>query len=182
LQLTALTEQIVAELKRHPDASHPDFASGLEHWKQGLRDAYLWAENGEPLCIQWLFTKKDDGTLRHLSFWGNMYPNIQGDTGDSGQVEKLWTFSTVRQRGVATLFEYALFEQARARSLRTLFTHIGEANAAARRWADKTGWQAFGTIERLSFDLPRIRNMNSSVCVHRTGPVPPIPLETDPPR
>ncbi len=171
VSLTPLTGDTVGALRDHPDATQPDFASGLEFWNHGLRDAYLWSEQGQPLCMQWLLTNKDDEVLRGLPFWGSMYPRIEPD---SGQVEKLWTFSTARAKGVATQFEYALFAQARARGLRRLFTHIGESNAPARRWADKTGWEAFGTIDRFTFDLPRIRNLDSSVCLHRTGPVSPV--------
>src|ERR1051326_1350613 len=168
VELTPLTEHIIARLKAHPDAALPDLRSGLEFWDAGLRDGYVWLADDQPLCMQWLLTERDNVALSQLPFWGNMYPPLSPGL---GQVEKLWTFSGTRKKGVATLFEYALFEQARRRGIKTLLTHIGEGNVAARGWADKTGWEAFGTIDRYSFDLPRIRDMDSTICVHSVGPV-----------
>src|SRR5947207_10158540 len=70
-----------------------------------------------------------------------------------GQVENLYAFSTARRRGVATQFEYALYHEARRVGLRELVTHIHEANAAARGWAERTGWRPYGTITRYQLDV-----------------------------
>ncbi|MGH7229404.1 MAG: GNAT family N-acetyltransferase [Nitrospiraceae bacterium] len=170
VHLTPVTDTVRARLQAHPDYHEPGFIGGSSFWEHQLPDAYVWLENDQLLCFQCLLTKKDN-PLRDLPGWGVLYPPLETDV---GQVEKLWTFSSERHRGVAVRFEYALFEEARRRGLRTLLTHIAETNAAARHWADKTGWQAFGTFVQYAFDFPGVRNQGFSIAVHRTGAVPPV--------
>ena len=93
-----------------------------------------------------------------------MYPPLQGGW---GQVENLFAFSTARRRGVATQFEYALYRVARDLGLSGLITHIAEGNQAARGWADRSGWQAYGVIVRYGVDLPLIRSR--PLYLHRVG-------------
>jgi len=104
----------------------------------------------QPLCIQWLLTDTDRPRLRTLDEWAGMYPPLVANV---GQVENLYAFSTARRRGVATQFEYALYHEARRVGLRELVTHIHEANAAARGWAERTGWRPYGTITRYQLDV-----------------------------
>ena len=164
IQLTALTDELVAQLRGHPDYAQDAFASGLDFWTFGVRGGFVWYENGQPLCSQWLLGETDTATLRTHSPWGGMYPPLPAGT---AQVEKLWTFSTARQRGIASRFAAAMFDEARRRGVRTLITHIHEANEAARSWAQKTGWTAYGTIVRYTFDAPLVRSLNINVCAHR---------------
>jgi len=79
-----------------------------------------------------------------------MYPPLVANV---GQVENLYAFSTARRKGVATQFEYALYHEARRAGLRELVTHIHEANAAARGWAERTGWRPYGAITRYQLDV-----------------------------
>jgi GNAT superfamily N-acetyltransferase len=162
--LTPLSDGLVAYLKKHPDYAQVDFSSGLAFWEHGLRRAFLWIVDEQPLCIQWMFDAHDNAALRRLPVWANMYPPIPPG---SAQVEKLWTFSTARQKGIATRFAAAMFAEARRRGFRELLTHIHEANAPARMWAQKTGWEAYGTITRYGVDLPGLRSPHISVSTHR---------------
>ncbi len=64
--------------------------------------------------------------------------------------------------------------------LRHLVTHIHEANAAARGWADRTGWRRYGTITRYQIDLPALRTWG--VYLHRhDDPAPTTPVVLGPP-
>src|SRR6185436_11505468 len=56
VELTPLTAETLAQLRQHPDVAQPDLASGLDLWNRGLRGAFVWLEDGAPLCMQWLFT------------------------------------------------------------------------------------------------------------------------------
>jgi hypothetical protein len=108
--------------------------------------------------------------LRELPLWGSMYPPLPARV---GQVEKLWTFSTQRRRGVASQFAQLMFNEAQRAGLVTLRTHIHEQNGAARTWAQRTGWAEVGTIERYQLDVRGFRGPDSAVCVHRREQVVP---------
>jgi GNAT superfamily N-acetyltransferase len=164
VRLTPLTGELVARLRTHPDHAQEAFASGLEFWTLGARGGFVWYEDGEPLCFQWLLGDADIAALRARSPWASMYPPLAGHT---AQLEKLWTFSTARKRGVASRFALAMFDEAKRRGFRRLITHIHETNDAARSWAQKTGWSAYGTIVRYTLDAPVARECNMNVCAHR---------------
>jgi hypothetical protein len=168
VELTPLSPGVVALLHNHPDSAEDAFASGLEFWDLGVRDGFVWLDGGQPLCFQWLLSARDTATLRARSAWANMYPPLDDGT---GQLEKLWTFSTARKKGVASRFALAMFAEARRRGYGALVTHIHESNEAARSWALRTGWTAYGMIERYSFDIPVVRDLNLSVCAHRRDEV-----------
>lgn len=162
--LTSVTDQLIAELRRHPDADQNQLQSGFRFWGHGLRRAFVWCSGDGPLCIQWLLTGSDSTLLQSLPGWAGMYhPLPRG----YGQVENLFTFSTARRKGVARRFEYMLYDEARRLGLSGLYTHIHARNRAARAWAERTEWHAFGTIRRYTFDVPGLRAV--SCCVHRTG-------------
>jgi GNAT superfamily N-acetyltransferase len=164
VRLTPLDDALVARLRGHPDYAQEAFASGLDFWALGIKGGLVWLEDGEPLCFQYLLANEDVAVLRERSHWAFMYPPLDAGT---GQLEKLWTFSTARKKGVASRYALAMFAEARAAGYRTLITHIHESNEAARSWAQRTGWRQYGTIVRYQFDLPVIRRFNLSVCAHR---------------
>ena len=157
VELQPLTDDIVDEIRRHPDHGADQVRSGLKFWDHGLRGAFIWMIDGAPACMQWLLTSDDQPLLRSLNTWGAMYVPLPPDC---GQVENLYAFTTARRKGVATQFEYALFEKARGAGLTRLVTHIHEANTAARGWADRTGWQAYGVITRYRLDVPGLRSLS----------------------
>ena len=163
VRLTPLNDELVAGLRSHPDHAQEAFASGLAFWDYGIHSGFVWREEGESLCFQWLLSETDVAKLRARSPWANMYPPLPPGT---AQLEKLWTFSTARKKGIASRFALAMFDEARRRGIRTLVTHIHEANEAARSWAQKTGWRAYGSIERFDFDVPVVRKLNFSICAH----------------
>lgn len=173
VHLTPLTEGMVDRLRGHADHEANQLRSGLRFWDHGLRHAYLWMAGDDPLCVQWLLTPDDEPRMRTLPVWSGMYPPLSPGC---GQVENLYTFSGVRRKGVATQFEHALFQLARRAGLTYLTTHIHEGNAAARAWADRTGWEAFGSITRVHVDLPWMRTR--SLCVHDVAPLPAIRLRS----
>jgi GNAT superfamily N-acetyltransferase len=161
VHLTPVTDDIIRTLRQHPDHAEHQLRSGFRFWDRGLRRAYVWMDREQPLCIQWLLTGADRARLRTLDEWAGMYPPLVSHV---GQVENLFAFSTARRRGVATQFEYALYDEARRAGLRELVTHIHDANAAARSWAERTGWHPFGTITRYQLDVRGLRAY--AVCVH----------------
>jgi GNAT superfamily N-acetyltransferase len=169
VMLTPLNDAIVARLRCHPDRDANQLKSGLRFWDHGLRTAFIWLSDDEPVCIQWLLTADDESRVRTLADWAGMYTPLHAGC---GQVENLYTFSTARRKGAATMFEYALFQRARDLGLQHLLTHVHEANAPARAWADRTGWRPVGHITRVHVDLPAARSR--SVFIHDTVPVQPV--------
>jgi GNAT superfamily N-acetyltransferase len=154
VQLTLMTDEIMDLVAAHADRAENQVLSALKFWDRGLRHAFIWMERGVPLCMQWLLTRADGPRLRALVDWAGMYPPLPPGY---GQVENLFAFSSAREKGVATRFEYALYHEARRIGLRRLVTHIHEANTAARGWADRTGWRRYGTITRYQIDVPGLR-------------------------
>ena len=164
VRLSPVTDDVIRTLRAHPDLSENQLTSGLRFWDHGLRRAYIWMGQEGPRCIQWLLTSMDNSRLRTLPDWAGMYPPLPPGV---GQVENLFTFSSGRRRGVATQFEDALYEEARMAGLRHLITHISEPNTAARGWAARTGWRAYGTIIQCQLHLPGGRAR--SVFLHRNN-------------
>jgi GNAT superfamily N-acetyltransferase len=162
--LKPITDRFIQCLETHVDRDQNQLRSGLRFWEHGLRRAYVWRDESGPLCMQWLLTKPDNALLRTLPEWAGMYPPLQDGW---GQVENLFAFSTARRKGVATQFEYALYHVARDLGLSGLITHIAEGNQAARGWADRAGWQAYGVIVRYRVDLPVLRTL--PLYLHRVG-------------
>lgn len=154
VRLVPVTDYLMRSLRTHHDRDAEQLKSGFRFWDHGLRRAYVWIGGGEPLCIQWLLLESDIDRLHTLGMWAGMYAPLPPRC---GQVENLFAFSGARRKGVATHYEYALYARARRMGLSHLITHIHEGNAAARGWADRTGWRAYGVITRYSFDVPGLR-------------------------
>lgn len=152
--LTPVTDAIIETFRQHPDREQNQLRSGFRFWEHGLRRAFTWLDDDGPLCVQWLLTEQDNDRLRELPHWSGMYPPIP--TG-YGQVENLYAFSTVRRKGVASQFEFLLYERAKQMNLSTLITHIHADNTAARGWATRTGWSEYGMIRRYTLDAPGMR-------------------------
>src|ERR1041384_6247275 len=74
VRLTRVTDEVIAQLRAHPEAAENQLKSGLRFWEHGLRRAYIWMDDHEPLCIQWLLTHTDHMALRSLPEWAGMYP------------------------------------------------------------------------------------------------------------
>ncbi len=163
--LVPVTDEHIASLRAHADREQNQLVSGFRFWDLGLRRALLWLDAGEPVCIQWLLTPEDNPALRALPEWAGLYLPLSPGT---GQVENLFTFSSARRRGAATMFEYALYRVAAAAGLRRLVTHIAASNDAANAWARKTGWVVSGSISRWTVDARGIRRL--PVCLHREAP------------
>jgi hypothetical protein len=161
--LTPVTDTIISELRNHPDREQNQLQSGFRFWDHGLKRAFVWLDEEGPLCVQWLLTERDNDRLLHLPKWSGMYPPIPKGY---GQVENLYTFSTARRKGVASQFEFMMYEQAKRLELSVLVTHIHAGNTAAHGWAERTGWRPYGTIRRYTFDAPGVRER--AVYVHRT--------------
>jgi hypothetical protein len=60
-----------------------------------------------------------------------------------------------------------MYEEARRAGLGEIITHIHESNTAACGWAERTGWQSYGTITRYHADVPGLRNRG--FFLHRTS-------------
>ncbi len=150
VKLTHLDARIIEELRSHPDKGQNQLVSGLNWWDRGLHRAWIWRNEDGPLCLQWLLLPGDIRRVGSLGPWAGMYPPL--DEG-CGQVENLFAFSSARQKGVATRFEYALFHAARRLGIRRLLTHIHAGNRPAHLWAEKTGWTPYGTIVRYELNL-----------------------------
>src|SRR5437870_6609893 len=64
VHLTPVTDAIIGALRRHPDHAENQLTSGFRFWDRGLRRAYVWMDQEQPLCIQWLLTDADRPRLR----------------------------------------------------------------------------------------------------------------------
>lgn len=164
-RLMPVTEDIITQLRSHPDHNQNHLRSGLNFWDHGFRHAYVWLGSEGPLCIEWLLTEADNDRLRTLPNWAGMYRPLSAG---QGQLENLFTFSNVRRRGIATQFAYGMYEVARRAGLRDLVTHIYEKNQPANAWAQRTGWRSDGCITRYQLDFPGLRA--SPMYVHRQNP------------
>jgi ribosomal protein S18 acetylase RimI-like enzyme len=182
IRLTPVTAEIIAQLRAHPDAAHAAFASGLDFWDMGVRNGFVWFENGEPLCFQWQLTESDAAALRTRSDWSTLYPTLGPGV---AQREKLWTFSAARRRGLASRFAAAMLAEARRQGITTLVTHVSAENAPALTLVEKSGWKRCGSIVRYEFDLPLFRSFKWSAAVHsrsRAAAAPVAPATLQPQR
>lgn len=148
--LAPVDDAVIARLRQHADREENQLVSGFRFWEAGFRQAFIWEGDSGPMCMQWLLTAQDNAALRRLPWWSGMYPPLAEGT---GQVENLFTFRDARRRGIATSFEIGMFHQAAALGLRRLFTHVHESNEATHRWAKKTGWTAYGSINKYDCSL-----------------------------
>jgi hypothetical protein len=163
VRLTLIDDAVLAGLREHADAGDLACSSGLKFRELGMLDGFAWIAGGEPLCSMWLLTERDNAALAAMPEWADMYPPL---TAGVGQVEKIWTYSNARQKGVATRFAYGLFDEARRRGLRTLTVHIADFNQPALLWAVRSGWSVSGTITRYHLDVPGIRRFLPTVAFH----------------
>ena len=163
-ELTPVTDEIIGQLRRHPDHDQNQLRSGLRWWDQGLRRAYIWIEAEGPLCVQWLVTREDTAKLKSLGEWASMYPPLPEGR---GQVENLFAFRNTRRPGVGVLFLHGTYQVQRRAGLREVITHIAEENTAARSLSERTGWLRYGTVTRFQVGLPGLRGL--IVCLHGVG-------------
>jgi hypothetical protein len=163
IRLTPVSEQLLTALRAHPDHADEGFASGLEFWDFGVRDGFVWCEDGQLRCFQWQLSNADTAALRARSPWGDMYPPLAPGTAHQ---EKMWTFSSSRMKGVASRFALAMFDEARRAGVTTLIAHISETNSAALALVNRTGWKPYGKIERFYVDFPVFSSLNVSVAMH----------------
>lgn len=170
--LTPMSEDIVERLRHHPLRGRDQMRSGIRLWQQGLHNAFIWLEEREPLCMQWLFMPSDNERLQNLPEWSDLYLPLPQD---AGHAENIFTFprGLRRRGGAATEFALAVFGQARAAGLQRLYTHTHEHNLGARRWAERTGWEPYGAIRRYHLDLPLLRQLHW--CLHSVETIPPLP-------
>lgn len=152
-----ITDAVISQLQEHPWQERPQLLAALRYWKHGLRNAYIWKEDEKPLCFQWLFTHRDNPRLRDLPRWAGMYPPLKAH---EGQVENLIVLPAgLRYPGrVSILFAHTIFSIAYEYGIRRLITHIHEDNVAAQRWAHRTGWTSYGTIQRYELDVKSLRS------------------------
>lgn len=155
-QLTPVTAEFITTLAQGPQRQQSQVQTAAKLWRHGLRGGYVWLQEGKPLCLQWLFSHRDNPLLRALPDWGGMYPPLPPEW---GQVENLLSLPAGMRYpgGAAAPFALAMYRLAADRGMRWLITHIHERNAAAHRWAARTGWTAYGRIQRYQLDFPRLR-------------------------
>lgn len=151
--LSPMDEVTMDWLRAHPWRSQPQLITAFRLWEHGLRRAYVWVEDGQPLCMQWLFLSEDNERLRALPVWSGMYPPLAPHC---GQVENIVVLpkGLRRRQGCGVPFSHAMCELARRRGLRRLITHIPLSNVGAQRWAERAGWVAYGTIRRYRLPIP----------------------------
>ena len=128
IRLTPLTAEIIERLRAHPDTVHDAFASGLAFWDMGARTGFVWFDGDEPLCFQWQLTESDLCALRERSSWANLYPPLAPGM---AQREKLWTFSSAREKGHGITF--------RAGHARRSTTPRRDHTRHARQRGERTG-------------------------------------------
>lgn len=127
--------------------------SAVRFWDGGLKSAYLWGEDGEPLCMQWLLHPSDCASLPNLDNWAGMFPPIPQEC---GVLDNIYSFVAARQRkpGAATKLAIAVMHEARRLGFQELRTHIAQENLPAHRWARRVGLTAYGIIDRYAIKLP----------------------------
>ena len=155
-ELTPMTAAFIESLSRRPWRDIPQARTAIKFWRHGLRSGYVWIRDGKPLCLQWLFSHHDNPLLQNLPDWSGMYPPLAQDC---GQVESLLTLPPGMRYpgGAAGPFALAMYRLAAKKGKRWLITNIHERNAAAHRWAQRTGWTAYGHVYRYQPDLPLLR-------------------------
>jgi hypothetical protein len=173
VELAPLTEELYLTLLRHPERRALETTENL--WTTGFRTAFIQLEEDRPICIQWLITPAENQLLPKLGEWSGLYLPLSPGV---GQTEGLFTFPIERKKGVATEFEFSLYDRARALGLTELVTHIEKSNAATHKWAKKTGWSPLGEIQRLQLDLPLLRRF--FFCVHSCRDGDPEPDQAAP--
>jgi GNAT superfamily N-acetyltransferase len=162
-----MSEELITQLRRHPDHESNQVRSGLRWWDHGLRQAFVWKDAEGPVCMQWLVTARDNSKLRTLPVWGGMYPPIGAHV---GQIEHLFVFSNVHRVGIAVQFMYAMYDVMRREGLTEVITHIPEDNAPMRALAERLGWTHYGSITRYQLDVPGLRPV--SAFLHRADRLP----------
>lgn len=169
VQLTPITAEFIDSLDQGPWHKQPQVRTAVNLWQHGLRGGYVWFQDDRPLCLQWLFSHLDNPQLQALPNWSGMYPPLPPDW---GQVENLLSLPAGMRYpgGAAAPFALAMYRLAAQRGMRWLITHIHERNRAAHRWAERTGWTAYGHIQRYQPDLPLLRH--KPVYLHETATAP----------
>jgi len=135
------------------ELDHKQIHSGIRFWDAGLRTAYVWFQEGEPLSMQWLLLPSQMAHFPELGQWSGMLPPVPDRC---GVVENIYTFRAGRERkgGAASRLAMAVLHQARDRGLREVRTHVPQSNLPAHRWAKRTGFSPFGIIDRYGINLP----------------------------
>lgn len=151
--LVKLDDRIINQIRTHPDSTRDQIISGIRFWDNGINNAYIWVENNNPLCIQWILSNDDLTKLKQFSEWAGLYTPLEDKT---KQVENIFSFrhSFRRKKSAATEFEYALYRLAKADGVTRLKTHIHNKNFSALKWAQRTGYTPYGVIERIYINLP----------------------------
>ena|SRR5690625_1087618 len=172
VHLERIDETIMDLLQSHWCRDRAQLVTAARFWEHGLRDGFIWREDGEPLCFVWLFLPEHNDLLARLPAWAGMFPPLPEGW---AQLENVFTFprGLRRRGGAATDFIHAVMYAARKRHFSGLITHIHEDNLLARRWAQRCGCKAFGTLARYHLDLPRLRE--HPWYLHDVGPVDPVP-------
>lgn len=152
-----MTPTLIEDLSRSPSRDKAQVRTAIKLWQHGLHGGYVWIRDNKPMCFQWLFSHHDNQLLKRLPDWAGMYPPLPDKW---GQLENILTLPAGMRYpgGAAGPFAQAMYRLAAEQGLRWLITHIHERNPAARRWARRTGWSAYGRISRYQVDLPLIRN------------------------
>lgn len=157
VELTPIDDAFMENLRSHPWREQPQMKTAFRLWQHGLRGGYVWIKDGQPMCLQWLLTPADNAQLATLSEWSGMYPPLPDHC---GQLENILTLPAGLRYpgGAAGPFARAMYKVAAERGLKRLITHIHEANGAAQRWAQRTGWARYGVIQRYRADVPLLRH------------------------
>jgi hypothetical protein len=154
--LEPMSERFIESLRHEKhNAEDNRIRTAIRFWEGGLKNAYLWIEHGEPLCMQWLLHPRDCQSLPKLGNWSGMFPPIPKDC---GVVDNIYSFVGPRQQkpGAATRLALAVMHEAKRSGLRELRTHIAQENLPAHRWARRIGLNAYGVIDRYSIKLPKV--------------------------
>lgn len=153
--LEPITGRFMEHLRRcGASETENQIRTALRFWDGGLRSAFVWSEQGEPLCMQWLLHPRHFTALPRLGNWSGMFPPIPGDC---GILENIYSFPGARERkpGAATKLAIAVMHEARRLGYRELRTHVVQANLPAHRWARRIGLEPYGIIDRYAIKLPR---------------------------
>jgi len=155
VRLEPMNGEFVESLKNGKEPMANQIRSAVRFWEGGLRNAYVWFEDGEPLGMQWLLRPGELATFPNLGPWAGMFPPIPENC---GFLENVYSFAgPARPRpGAATKLAIAVAHEARRLGYSELRTHVPQNNLHAHRWARRIGLSPYGIIDRYTVKLPRL--------------------------
>jgi hypothetical protein len=158
LHIRRATEKDIEIISGSDESKEPIVTSCLRFWNDhGFRGLYLgFLDNHqEPAIFQYVMDNADNERYASMVY-GNMY---RRQSGDSVQVENIYSFRSQRRNHLAIDFEARLFTLLKQMGKKKVRTHINVKNKPALFWARLVGFRPDSWITMVSIDLPFFRSL-----------------------